>query len=209
MEEISPLKEKLKEHFPWNQARIDFLARFLIALISKETVNLVKIAKAFSAKAKPDSSYKRIKRFLRHFEFDLAIIAKFVVLLFPLEEKWLLCLDRTNWKFGKTNINILMLAVAYKGIAIPLFWVLLDKRGNSNTRERAELLKRFFDVFGKEKIRRLTADREFIGSEWIAFLKKEEIPFCLRVKKTLWRLPPEALKRKSACFSGAWAFKKA
>jgi hypothetical protein len=40
--------------------------------------------------------------------------------------------NRTNWKFGKANINFLVLGVAYKGMAIPLFWYLLDKRGNSN-----------------------------------------------------------------------------
>jgi hypothetical protein len=40
-------------------------------------------------------------------------------------------MDRTNWKFGKVNINYLVLGVAYKGMAIPLFWDLLDKKGNS------------------------------------------------------------------------------
>ncbi|HAT8797519.1 TPA: IS4 family transposase, partial [Legionella pneumophila] len=30
--------------------------------------------------------------------------------------------DRTNWRWGKKDINILMLSVVYKGIAIPLFW---------------------------------------------------------------------------------------
>lgn len=32
-----------------------------------------------------------------------------------------LILDRTNWKFGKTNCNILYLAALHQGIAIPLF----------------------------------------------------------------------------------------
>jgi len=54
----------------------------------------------------------------------------------PKGEKWILTMDRTNWKFGKANINFLVLGVAYKGMAIPLFWYLLDKRGNSNYSER-------------------------------------------------------------------------
>jgi len=43
-----------------------------------------------------------------------------------------------------------MLAIAYKGTAIPVYWILLDKRGNSNTRERIALMKRFIKQFGKD-----------------------------------------------------------
>lgn len=41
-------------------------------------------------------------------------------------------MDRTNWKFDEANINILMLGITYKGIAYPLLFSMLDKRGNSN-----------------------------------------------------------------------------
>jgi len=34
-------------------------------------------------------------------------------------------MDRSDWFWGKTKINILTLAVAYEGAAIPLFWCLL------------------------------------------------------------------------------------
>jgi hypothetical protein len=39
------------------------------------------------------------------------------------------------------NIKILVLAVADKGVASPLLWMLLNKRGNSPTVERMALLK--------------------------------------------------------------------
>ena len=64
---------------------------------------------------------------------------------------------------GKKNINILMLAIVHKGIAIPIFWILLNKRGNSDTTERIALIKRFIRIFGQDKIESLVADREFIG----------------------------------------------
>ena len=51
------------------------------------------------------------------------------------DEKWLLCLDRTNWKYGKTNINILVLSAAVEGVSIPLMWTMLDKQDNSNTQD--------------------------------------------------------------------------
>jgi hypothetical protein len=38
-------------------------------------------------------------------------------------------MDRTNWKFGKANINILTVGISWRGTAIPLVWMLLDKRG--------------------------------------------------------------------------------
>ena len=45
-----------------------------------------------------------------------------------------------------------MLGVVYKGIAIPLYWDMLDKRGNTNHLERAELIERFIKQFGKDNI---------------------------------------------------------
>jgi len=40
-------------------------------------------------------------------------------------------IGRINWKFGRSHINILMLDIIHGKIYIPLFWVLLDKAGNS------------------------------------------------------------------------------
>jgi len=92
-------------------------------------------------------------------------------------------MDRTNWKWGKSNINILMVGVAYKGSAIPLFWEMLDKQGNSNTEERIQIISLFIRVFGKERIKTLLCDREFVGKEWFAWLRKEHIPFHVRIKQ--------------------------
>jgi len=39
----------------------------------------------------------------------------------------ILVMDRTNWKFGNSNIKILMLVVCYKNMAIPLIFKMLDK----------------------------------------------------------------------------------
>ncbi len=58
-----------------------------------------------------------------------------------LGQQWLRCLDRTNWTFGTMDINILVMAVAYKGVAVPFLWVFLDKRGHSNSYERIGILK--------------------------------------------------------------------
>ena len=85
--------------------------------------------------------------------------------------------------WGEKNINILVLAVVYRGIAIPIYWTLLNKRGNSNYRERIELLNRFIKNFGQKHILAILADREFVGMEWFNHLNKNNIPFIFRIKK--------------------------
>ncbi len=78
-----------------------------------------------------------------------------------------------------------MLSIVHKGIAIPLYWDLLDKRGNSNTKERTDLLKKFINNFGADNIEYILADREFIGEQWFKWLtdKKRNIKFCIRIRK--------------------------
>ena len=73
-------------------------------------------------------------------------------------------MDRTNGQFGKADIHFLVLGVAWRGVAVPLFWAVLDKPGNSDTEERIDLMERFLAVFGAAKIAALLADRE-LGSD--------------------------------------------
>ena len=154
MEMIAILTPILQETFHWNYARVQFLSHFLIALLKVKTVNFAEIACAFGGQAKIASSYKRIQRFFRSFPIDFTCIAWTIAAMLPLTDtSWILTLDRTNWKFGQSNLNILVLALAYKGIAFPILWTLLPKRGNSNTAERISIMERFIGVLGAEKSR--------------------------------------------------------
>jgi hypothetical protein len=134
----------------------------VIALFFKETINLTKLAKAFPGKAKAASHYRRMQRFISEpsaVGFDR--VAWFVMKRFGfLDTDYYLTFDRTNWQWGRKDINILVLAVAYKGIAIPVYWLLLNKQGNSSTRERIALMKRFIREFGKGRIIKFLADRD-------------------------------------------------
>lgn len=183
------LLEILQAELPsWHGARIKFVALFVLAVIKVGLVTLSKIAGAFDSKAKKASSLKRIVRFLTGFEVDHTVIARMLVCLIGLDKqkKWTLTLDRTDWEFGNTPINILMLGIVYRGVAIPLFWVLLDKKGNSNQDERIELLRQFIKVFGVKRIRCLVADREFVGQKWFEFLIKNRIDFVMRLKENFY-----------------------
>jgi len=145
MSEISLLQSTLKSHLPWHGARLNFLAQVLIALFRVKTVNLAEIATAFVGHAQQESHDKRLQRFFRHFEVDATLVAKAVVALMGLTSPWVVCFERTQWQFGQTTHNVLMLAVADQGVAFPLLWRLLDKRGNSYSAERIDLMEKFLN----------------------------------------------------------------
>jgi hypothetical protein len=109
--------------------------------------------------------------------------AKFVLSILPRKEKYYLVMDRTNWKYGRDNINILMLGIIYKNTAIPLYWEMLEKGGSSNTKERKQILSKAIVLLGKERIAGLLCDREFIGVKWFKYLIDQGIEFHIRIPK--------------------------
>ena len=180
---INELSKILNQYFNFHKARSDCLAQLIRAMITVKTVNFSHLATSFMTQALPESCYKCIQRFFRFLKFDPFTVASMVIVLFGLKNKKLsLALDRTNWKFGKIDINILMLTVAHRGIGLPLMWSCLKKRGNSNTSERIDLIKRILLLIGAENITSLLGDREFVGAEWIKWLNEQNISFLFRVR---------------------------
>jgi len=158
------LYKKLSPELGWNKARLTCFIKMLIALFCVKTINLTAIATAMDSDGKIDSRYRRIRRFFSEFDIDRTVIARFIFKWFLLgQDKHYLILDRTNWKLGKQNINVLMLSVAYGGVSIPLFWTNLGRAGNSNTPQGIELIDRYINTFGSEHIAGVLGDREFIG----------------------------------------------
>jgi hypothetical protein len=51
MTPIRPLEQTLAQNIDWNKARINCLAKFLIALIQVRTINLTEIACVFAGQA--------------------------------------------------------------------------------------------------------------------------------------------------------------
>ena len=88
------------------------------------------------------------------------LIAKLILKLLPVQGPYNLTLDRTNWKFSDSNINILTLGIIYDGITFPIVFKMMDKRDNSNIQERNELVNRFIRLAFE-----LHQPREFEGSE--------------------------------------------
>ena len=184
MSHITQLKDVLGGLLSWHGTRLNFLAMFLIALLKVKTVNLAEIATALNPKAKVSSNYRRLQRFFADFELDYDVIAQLIAALIPKPAAgYTLSLDRTDWQFGKFVINLLVLAIVHNGVAFPLYWTFLAKKGNSNTAERKAIMTKFITTFGQGSIACLVADREFVGKQWFSYLRQEKILFRIRIRQ--------------------------
>jgi hypothetical protein len=106
-----------------------------------------------------------------------------VVSLMQIPQPWVLSLDRTEWSFGQIRFNIFMLGVVHQGVAYPVVWKMLLKKGNSNSDERIDLLDRFSQIFPDAQVSFLCGDREFVGTQWLSYLLLDPmIPFRLRTR---------------------------
>jgi hypothetical protein len=185
-----------------NLARIKFLGLFICALCKVQNVCFEKLATAFESPATRGSSLRRIQRFMADYFLDLDLIANLIFKMLPHKPPYRLTLDRTNWKLGETNINVLALGIVYKGVAFPILFTMLDKRGNSHTNERIEIINRYIRLFGVQTIDCLLADREFVGEEWIKWLNDRKIRYYIRIRENFYVHDPRTGKR----FKAFWMF---
>ncbi|BAZ37515.1 putative transposase [Calothrix sp. NIES-4101] len=73
----------------------------------------------------------------------------------------------------------------HEGVAFPVLWWLLDKRGNSNSDERIRLMETFHKRFPTAVVSYLCADREFVGQAWVRYLLLEpSLAFRLRIRSS-------------------------
>jgi hypothetical protein len=184
MKDTSGLVKSLNGYLKWNKARATCFLNMLLGLFAVRTINLQEIALAFSSDAKVESRYRRLQRFFATFTIDFTQIARWIFkLYFCANKKFYLIVDRTNWYWGKKKINVFMLSIAHEGMAIPLFWIMLPKAGNSNFKEQKALLSNFIGEFGIDCIEGFLADREFASGKLFRWLNKKNIPFFIRIKE--------------------------
>jgi hypothetical protein len=182
---LAPLLETLRPHFALSKTRLETLAVLLVGLANGRTVNLSHLASQFPGDAQHGSNYRRLQRFFQFARLDGDIAARLVVRMLNLERPKLLALDRTNWKLGSCDVNVLVLAIVTRRFRVPLMWVLLDHAGNSATTQRIALMERYLSLFGVASIEALLADREFIGTGWIEFLIENNVPFAIRLRENM------------------------
>jgi hypothetical protein len=166
-----------------NLARKKFISSFLLGILDSRKIQFQEVALHMPSSAKVESVERTIQSFFKDYEFDYRPVCV-VLALFLKRGKISLSIDRTEWDLGAYQCNILMIVAKNDSIGIPLYWDLLDnKSGNSNSENRIQLLIKVIDALGKDRIRLIVGDREFVGLSWIKYLKKNGIGYCMRVPK--------------------------
>ena len=178
--------KKIQNLFGFRKQYSVFLVLVMRTMCLMNTVSL-SVLSASMGYSEQKSGYQRLRRLLSNITFCREALAKAIVSLTgsDLHPKWVVIFDRTYWMFGKRHLNFLYMSICAGSICIPLFCKLLgpDKKGNSSFCERKDLLDVFIKCFGKEKIQYFLGDREFIGEEWLSYLKLNSIPFAQRIRE--------------------------
>lgn len=162
-------------------SRKKFVWQFVKAMIKMRTVQFSELATELNDEVQEASNERRIQAFFRDSAIDYQKVALLLSMFLP-AGKVILSLDRTEWDFGRCQVNVLCITACVGKVGLPLYFEMLDnKSGNSNWQDRIDLLKQCIVLLGKERISAVVMDREFIGHRWLSWLQKAQIPFCVRV----------------------------
>ena len=150
---------------------------------SYRTIQIEKLSKYLPMPIKFESRRKKVKRILALDELTLESV--WLPIIKQLIDKWaknrkqlFLAIDRTQWK----NRNILMVSVIIGKRAFPIYWTLLDKKGNSSLEEQTNVLKPVLELL-KDYDLIVLGDREFHSAKLAEYFLGEEVGFVLRQKK--------------------------
>lgn len=176
------LQTALRSAFPMDARRLTVLAALILAMIQARSVVLYTLKNHVQLPGSRTVRYQRLLRFVQ-FVIPDSFFPRFALQFLGDRELWLI-LDRTNWKLGQANINILLLSAVWNGFSLPLMWSLLPHGGSSAQQTREALVERFLRAFPEVAVCGLLADREFIGRSWFNFLQQHRIAPCIRLPST-------------------------
>ena len=176
--------------------QIRMLATLTVCLLGGAKANLVSLAVALPI----DGTnllvrMQRIRRFLSNKRISpLKTLVPRIHLLRPILSKLdeiVLTMDRTEWKKRGKWINILTVALSYKGRAIPLFWIVLGRGENTSLEHWKQVLT---PVIGALKQMdwisvqiHVVADREFASPKLAEWLKTSYgVDSTLRLKASMY-----------------------
>jgi hypothetical protein len=200
---LIPLLNKISENFPaYSRSCVKSFLVTSLCILLKETLNLNKLKGAVGGvlgtpTIQADSGYKRLIRLFDNYAFSrlwLDLLC-FAFTLIELSGDYLL-LDGTSWKRGKKKHHYLTLCLVHENVAIPIYWIDLNKLGISSTQERILIIKKALKTFDL-KNRILIADREYASTKWLTFLKNNGLDFVVRLKKNAYKKSINRSKGKS------------
>ncbi len=111
MELADELRTSLKEHLGWSKPRVTCFVYLLLALLRVQQMNLRRLAVAMEGCTQIASRHRSLQRFFREVHFNYDALARLLMQSFGfMQGHYYLTLDRTNWKWGKSNLNNLSFA---------------------------------------------------------------------------------------------------
>ena len=153
-------------------------------------VRIERLASSFPYPIKCESRRKKIQRFLTSSHLSLSLlwfplIKKIISTQFKKGNRLIITIDRTQWK----NHNISMASVIWKKRALPIYWLLLSKKGSSNFYEQVATIRPILRLLKEYKIV-VIGDREYRSTAFALWLTKQKIYFILRLNKNTKIRPP-------------------
>ncbi|GJM62663.1 transposase [Persicobacter diffluens] len=186
---FNSLHSKLTQEFPkWGKACWKNVLALSLGIIRKGTVCLNKVKDCIGSILENQSTsasghYKRLTRIFTEYS-DTHLWSDLLQLSAMHMHKGgdFLMVDGTSWKQGDRTFHFMTLAILYNGVAVPIYFMNLEKKGISNQEERIQLLEEASKLFNLEgKI--LLADREYAGQKFIKYLEDNGFKYVLRVKE--------------------------
>lgn len=173
------------------------LSYLIVCLLENNKAHISRLGESLSlGGASVIACMQRIRRFLSNKKLSPGItVVPLIRLMRPLFLKLpeiVLTMDRTDWEKRRKHVNILSVAVSYEGRAIPLFWIVLARKGNSSFEHWKQVLTPVIDGLRQMewlsgKPIHVVADREFASPKLAEWLKDTyDVDATLRMKASMY-----------------------
>ncbi len=165
-------------------AQYKMLEILVLLLQFHKTVTIEKLSSVFPQPIKFESRRRSIQRFLLLPQISIQY------LWFPILKRWvknspvsrnkklIFAIDRTQWRAE----NVFVISLIEQKRVIPVYWLLLSKKGCSNLSEQKKLIRPLLRLFKGYEILTL-GDREFHSIKLAHWLNSKGISFVLRQKQ--------------------------
>ena len=174
-------------HLSGKLTRSNYLLTILLIQVvqSIKEVTLESLATKLAMPIKFESRRKKVQRFLSDEEWDLdniwlSLVISWIEGNINQNNTIYLAIDRTKWQSN----NILMVSMIWRKRAIPIYWKILEKQGNSTLENQQFVLKSVFAALPAYNLLVL-GDREFCSVTLANWLREQKVDFCLRLKKNV------------------------
>lgn len=184
------MKEIIQQSFETCTPKIELVVDLIIGIYKSREVSSTSLARHVCGGAETASKLRRVERFYSEGYIDTEALINAIRKMFG-EKKFKLSLDRTNWEFGKKDLNAFAAFATSGNTGSLINLKMLDnKGGNSCSDDRIGIIEGIVKQYGKASIVSILGDREFYSLKFAAWLKREGMGFAIRVRENLEFVQP-------------------